>query len=179
MFFIFYIISDTSIKSKNKLNNLINEDEINNNNLNINDEEQEFIQIMNNIPLQLLGDTEPVNLNSIYSTESIITTKKLKCYSFKNDEYHIISPNVCINICNNDPCVITKQGTYTRSKVFDIKFPFYMNIPLFYCSTHLCYFSLITFLHKYQETINQVITYVNEDKISIIIFDQSIVVGYS
>ena len=88
----------------------------------------------------------------------------------------MVLSNVCINIYSNDFCIIIKQGNYRRSRVFDIKFPFYMNIPIFYCSTHSCYFSLLTFLHKYQETIKKVTTYVNEDKIALIIFDQSIVV---
>ena len=97
MIYILIYITDTSLKYKNKIIN-----ESNNNNVilydDIDDEEQQFIQTMNNIPLQLLGDTEGIHLKHIHSID-LITTLKLEYYTVKNNEYHLINPNVCIDIC--------------------------------------------------------------------------------
>ena len=141
-----------------------------------NDEEQEFIQTMNNIPLQLLGDTESIKFHFVETTD-LITSKKFECYKVNNDNYQPIHPNVCININNNDECKITKQGSYSRSRVFDVNFSFYLNIPLYYCSSHNQYFSILSFLQYYEKEIDKIVTFINDVKTSIIVFNQTIVVS--
>ena len=89
-----------------------------------------------------------------------------------------LNPNCCININNNNVCKITGNGSFLRSRVFEENFPFYLEIPKYYCQIHNNSFNLITFTRHYHNKLPKIVSVVGNEIYPLIIFDKTILVIY-
>ena len=87
-------------------------------------------------------------------------------------------PNCCIDINNEEMCKITGNGVFLRSRVFKENFPFYLEIPKYYCQIHNNSFNLITFTKFYVSKLPKIVSVIGNEINPIIIFDKTILVIY-
>lgn len=88
----------------------------------------------------------------------------------------MVEPVNCCAEQITSECHIIKKGYFRRSRIFDIHFPFYLEVPKYYCSIHNDNFNLITFIRMYKDKLPSLISIIDKTPISIIIFDKTILV---